>query len=304
MTYIIADAIPIGVVAVGLLFGTIIVLAIILRLDNSMKKDIVGAILIVSSIFLTLKDLKDDKKNEAIKSAEKIAATIGAKKSKRIPHEENLEHPGILVMFLLAMSCSALYVFAVFWDSFLIDRRQDNCIEGLDCYLISSKVALYTPLNCSEHEMEEVPNKSMSVICYRFVLNIGRAWANAGGAIAVSATGVMLSAAIFNKIATTCFALNDKCSFCCIQFLQLVAGGVLYCLTVVPSLVTTILDKKKQMDIPKFAYIIILFFQVFFIANIPWYLAYKDEEKTKNKNDRIKEDDLPTITHWAWVSTH
>ncbi len=287
MTYIIADAAPIGVVAVVLLIGTI-VLAIIpslLKENSTMKKDIVGAILQISNICLTVKDLKDDKKNEAIKSAEKIAEAIGAKKSKRILREENLKRPGILIMFLLAMSCSALYVFAVFWDSFLIDRRQDNCVEGLDCYLISSKVALYTPLNCSEHEVEEVSNRSMSVICYRFAFNIGRAWADAGGAVSVSATGVLLFAAIFSKITTKCFVF--KYSLLCIQILQFLAGVGLYCLTVVPSLVTTILDKKKQMDIPKFAYIFILFFQIILIANIPWYLAYEDEE----------DDEKPRTTH-------
>lgn len=264
--YLVADIVPIVIVGLMLFLATIILLCCILFAKSRLTEDVVSIVRKIADLMLSDKEPKGSSSN-LVKC---LKLRIKTKESKKmIMKQENFRNPWILGFFMFAVCFSLLYIFTIFWDTFLIDRREDNCVEGLDCFLISSKDS--NLLNCSEHEMEST---TAPIICYRLRLNIGQAWADAGGAIAASSAEFLLIAGFFEFI-TRYLDTDTHLQRACVHIALTVTGFIVYATTVLPSLVTLTMDKKKFTDVPKVAYTIILFFQIFIAANIPWYLAYE-----------------------------
>lgn len=283
--YIYADLIPILIVGAVLLGATISLLCLFCwhKECDLLREDLLSYVMKIVEFMLLNKKIKDEKKTVLIKCLEKCTSQKEAELQPDL-----LKNSWILGFFMSAIFCSLLYTFTIFWDTFLVSRRQDNCVEGLDCYLIQNSQPISNRLNCSEYEMESIRDKDMSVICFNFVFDIGQAWADAGGALAATATEMLLLASLFNKITSVVL------QFCCCtgtkkicHVIQLAAGFFICLLVVLPSVVTLALDKKKYTDVPKVAYPIILFFQILSIANIPWYMAYDKKGEQELKTSRI-----------------
>lgn len=284
--YVFADLFPILLVGVGLLLLAVILLSIFYgcKKCDLIRKDILSGIMKIADLIVLDKKIKDDKITPLIKCLKKCADST--KKSKEmVLQKERFEDPQFLGTFMLAMCFSLWYTFAIFWDTFLINRRQDNCVEGLDCYIIQQSEPISSRLNCSGYDMESARNAS--IICYGFVINVGQAWADAGGALAATTAELLLLSSLFNKITAgikySCIEKKTCLQQCCIHTTVTLIGLVVYLAVVLPSVITLSMDKKKYTDVPKVLYTIILFFQILLVANIPWYRIYVKGEDTVPK---------------------
>ena len=280
--FLFADAFPIAVVGVVLFVGTTIFLCLF-HSDKfkSLREDFISVIIKIADLMLLDKKLNDERVGGSV--------NIGDTKKKFL-QRNNLRNPYILGMFLFALCFSALYVFAIFWDTFLINRRQDNCVNDLYCYIVNNEI-ISSRLDCCEYEMEEHRGANMSVICYSFTLNIGQAWADAGGAMATTAAEFLSAAAVINKMTSEILGKDwgkrkESMRLVLLHVVQTLMGIVLYCVGVLPSLIKLSLDRKQYTDIPKVAYTIILFFQILLLSNIPWHLAYEEKSSRDSSGNR------------------
>ncbi len=177
----------------------------------------------------------------------------------------------IVVPFLVSASFSFSFIFAVFWDSFLIKVQQDNCVDGLDCFEFGEHINLHQdPLNCSTFEESDYLNETISIFCYKFTLDIAQGIADAGGA--VTSVGIeLLLLVVMTSLVIKKFKLKTFCyhrifvSFFIVLLLILLLG---------PITVSLLLYNNKTFvvsDITKPIQQIILILQICSAGFIPCF---------------------------------
>ena len=121
---------------------------------------------------------------------EKYFKQVGKKKSKPSSGVDiskvNFDDPAIYGTFLFAFSLSLIYVFAQLWDALIVRVQQDNCVDGLDCYLFDGRMNILNqnPLNCTDFAEDlKDPNK-FGIFCYKYTFDYNRVLKDAGGALA------------------------------------------------------------------------------------------------------------------------
>ena len=200
-----------------------------------------------------------------------------------------LENKSIFAVTLIAIYLSIVYIFSVFCDTLLINKRQDGCVVNLDCFLYPLKSSWLPSLpslssealNCTE-QVELLENGTVGVmednatngiICYKFVYDFGQAYADAGGALTATAVEIFLTTAmliqISRRIGIFC-RCHDKLFPQIFLHLLYTIVAVIMSLFVFPGVLNVLYS--EVLDIPKVINPIIIMVQIFFVTNIPWYL--------------------------------
>ena len=121
---------------------------------------------------------------------------------------------------ILTLGQATLLAFAQFWDDFLLERSGSCSTDFiLDCFYTTNSLlpdqGLNQKLNCSNTSQVE---EAISIVCYKYTFNTGRAAASAIGII--SATGLIIYAVciVFLKVLD-----GSRRPKCCIRIVKGVA---------------------------------------------------------------------------------
>ena len=194
--YFLADFLPILIAFVLLLTGLPVVLCCSKRCKR--LKDFV--------VFLMEQYFKQvgEKKSKTAKMS-KLTSEIDISKVK-------FDNPKIYGTFLLAACFSLTYVAAQLWDAFVVRVQQDNCVDGLDCYLFDGQLPLTTlkkpPLNCTDFARDFagdlVDSNRFRIFCYKLTWDYNRVSKDFGGALASAGIEFLLIAGLSQQ-ATRCW---------------------------------------------------------------------------------------------------
>lgn len=128
-------------------------------------------------------------------------------------YENNLKKNSVFLVFLLAFTCSICYVVALLWDAFLLKIQQDNCVEGLDCYMFNGdrNVLCQRPLNCSSLATDYPMSDDFTIFCYKYVFDFSRVLNDAGGALVSIGIEFLVIAAVSRFLSEkVCFSKSEE----------------------------------------------------------------------------------------------
>ena len=204
----------------------------------------------------------------------------------------------VLGIFFYAAAFCLVSSFIALWDSMWIKVQQDNCVEGLDCYIFNGQgrdVLCDRPLNCSEELLLDTLNSSgFKIFCYSIDLDIPRGFSAAGGTLSTAAIQFLTSVAMVMKI-----SMYGKCD--CNSY---TLGKVLYhvvatisalvyiCVTLIPPIKEENLQIYFHSDITKPLQVIVYFFFTILALNIPWYCIRVDDDDKKSNDTSEAVDQL------------
>ena len=195
--YFLLDLIPISVafVLLPVLFG------IVLYCSNRKKwlKD-----LLVSVMEKYFKQVGRKKSKTAKETRNKLTSEIDISKV-------SFEDSTIYGIFLFASCFSLVYVFAQVCDAFIVRVQQDNCVDGLDCYLFNGQInILKEPLNCTDYTGDFVDSNQFAIFCYKLAWDLNRLFDDLGGALASIGIEFLLIAGLSQRVSRCLYGEKDE----------------------------------------------------------------------------------------------
>lgn len=279
---------PLYVYLIGIDIGPIFLIWLVLAvslvccLKPTIKKVAVQIIKLYSSSF------ELEAEEESCNSAQGIQLSGYTWLSVQLSDSHRMHYPRIVIgMLIFLIYCVWASTVAIFWDKAMLTSKINECIvgDGFDCFRRDSRLESL-PLDCTTF------NKSVSIVCYKIIVDFPRGLAEAGGVPITSAT-IFLTVAksiFYIKVCLKKFLNYIKCSrenrertivllmaFAQISLLIATLGVIIGGLTISPAWNYLRSNGAKLMST------LSILLTLYAIIWIPWYLCYVEIVDKKNE---------------------